>query len=110
MALVDGDHPIIWEMLVHYLSHLGHFLVKDLRYEAKQDEDDGGLLSESYGPMLSVRIGWQLVVNIIILNSIDEILYKATVETQSGEIVERIILRHHLLFGNRVPRVPSPPD
>jgi hypothetical protein len=45
VTLVDGHDPVVREVLVYYLSHLGHLLVKDLWNKAEENEDDRGLLS-----------------------------------------------------------------
>ncbi len=72
MSLVDGDHPVVREVLVYYFSHLGHLFVEDLRDKAKENEEYRSLLGECDRPVFSVRVGWQLVVDVVIFNCVDK--------------------------------------
>jgi hypothetical protein len=49
--------------------------------------------------MLRVRVSRELVVHIIILDGIDEVLDKDSINRVPREVVKRVVLGHHLCFG-----------
>lgn len=57
--------------------------------------------------MLWIRIGCELVIDIIIFDRIDKILNQHSVNGVSDEVITRVVLRYYLTFGLRVILVAS---
>jgi hypothetical protein len=52
--------------------------------------------------VLRVRVGWQLVVDVIILNRVDKVLNEDTVDRVPREVVQGVVLREDFCLGLRV--------
>ena len=83
MTLVNCDHPIVWEMLVHNFSHLRILLFKDFRDKAEHQEDYGSLLGKCYGSMLWIRISRKLAVDIVIFDSVYQMFSEYSIYGES---------------------------
>lgn len=110
MSLVYGNDPVIWEVLVHDFSHLGVFGVQDLWSEGKEHEDNRSLLSKCDRSVLGIRIGSELVVDVIILDRVDQILNQYSVDRIPVEILTRVVLWDYLYLSLWIVNVPSATD
>lgn len=110
MSLVYWNDPVIWEMLVHDFSHLSVFSLQNLWSEGEKDKDDRSLLCKCDGSMFRIRIGWELIVEVIVFDWVYEMINQYFVNRIPFKILARVVLWDYFYLSLWIINVPSTTD
>ena len=58
-------YPVVWEVFVHNLSHLGLLVQENVWLKVEDDIQHGCLCCQCCWSVLRLRVGWDLVVHIV---------------------------------------------
>lgn len=91
---IDRDNPIVREMFVADFTHLRLLLVKNLGAKRQQRENDRRLCTQRNTSKLGcVAINAKHIVDVIILQRINQIFNKITVNLKPSKVRGGVLLR-----------------
>lgn len=108
LSSIHRYHPVVREVLVTDLSHLGFLIIHNFRYEGQKREDDLSLGRErQWSVVWQITIDLAHLIDVIILHSVDEWLNQSLIDLESLEHQGGVLLWNHLLVRGFIDTVAS---